>query len=75
MAASPKRAGTVIATKAGISTRIALTHGQNSLGEPGVFAGLRPGRKAEFAGLRGYPLYAMGIWLVGHGYEYTVESA
>lgn len=69
-----KRWGSINATKDGVTTPISLYHGQNSFGEPGVFAGNCPGtNKKEFASLRGYPLYAIQTWLVGHGYTYEVE--
>lgn len=66
--------GRIKATKAGVTTPITLHHGQNSLGEHGVFAGKRPARgKKEFAFLRGYPLHAIQTTLVSRGYTYEVE--
>lgn len=67
--------GTIHATKGGVTTPITLHHGQNSLGEPNVFAGKKPGRgKKEFAFLRGYPLYAIQTALVARGYTYKVDE-
>ncbi len=66
--------GSIAATKGGVTTQIMLHESTNSLGEPDVFAAERPGNgKKEFAGLRGWPLYAIQTWLVGHGYTYEVE--
>lgn len=71
-AASTRQRATahIIATKNRASTRLPLYNGTNSLGEPNVFIG-KP-RQKEFAGLRGYPLYATQTWLVAHGYTYEV---
>lgn len=66
--------GYIKATKGGVTTSITLREGSNSLGEVSVFAGKRPGDgKEEFKPLRGWPLYAIQTWLVGHGYTYEVK--
>lgn len=71
---SGKHWGTVYATKDGVTTPIELYHGQNSFGEPDIFAGTITNRLAkEFGALTGYPLYAIQTWLVGHGYTYEVK--
>lgn len=64
--------GTIKATNTFGTTDIELYRGQNSFGEPGIFCGAEPGGKKEFAGLRGYPLYAAQIWLCDRGYTYEV---
>lgn len=68
-----KRWGTIYATKDGVTTPIALYHGQNSFGEPNVFAGTITNRLVKEFPLTGYPLYAIQTWLVGHGYTYEVK--
>lgn len=66
--------GQINASKNGVTTEIALYHGQNSFGSPDVFAGLHPAAGfEEFEPLRGWPLYAIQTWLVGHGYTYEVK--
>ncbi len=66
---------TIKATRGGVTTSIALRSGTNSLGEPNLFAGTRPGNgKREFSDLRGWPLYAIQTWLVGHGYTYDMGA-
>jgi hypothetical protein len=68
-----RRWGVIKATKRGVTTPITLSYGQNSMGEPNIFAGKRPANgKKEFSALRGWPLYAIQTWLVGHGYTYEV---
>lgn len=65
----------VIAIKDGKRTAIGLYYGQNSFGEPDVFASKRPARGLkEFAGLRGFPLHAIRLWLVHRDYTYEVIS-
>lgn len=67
--------GTIELTKAGDTSAIILNRGQNSLGEDDVFAGKSPaGGKPEFKELRGFPLYAIQTWAVGHGYTYKVND-
>lgn len=69
---SRRAIGHVIATanKTGRVFKLPYYSGMNSFGEPGAFLGVP--KQKEFAGLRGYPLYATQTWLVANGYRYEV---
>jgi hypothetical protein len=69
MSDGPKVAS-IRAYKGELAIEIELFSGQNSLGEPGLFAG----KYLPFPELRGWPDYAITQWLVDRGWTYEYEE-